>query len=108
MATPDKRYGPHDPATAPTHVVEIQRTVSGRTVNYRKAARIGQYPDADVVDVLSPVLVRQRAHVNAIARGEPVAGLRAALCRVCSRPEWDCLTMRRGLDDPHEYEEPTR
>lgn len=104
MSTSASRYGPHDPSTEPTHVVEIPKVIGGRTVYLRKPARIGQYPNADVVDVLAPVLVRQRRQVNALARGEALVGLRSALCSVCSRPEWQCLTMRRGMDDPHEYD----
>jgi hypothetical protein len=53
---------------------------------------------------MPPILVRQREQVNRLARGEDLVGLRSFLCRVCARPEWQCLTMRRGLDDPHEYE----
>ncbi len=101
--TPHK-YGPHDPSAAPTHLVEVTRKRHGRTVVLRRAARVGEIPDADVIDVLSPALVRQREQINRLARGESLVGLRSALCRVCSRPEHECLTMRRGLDDPHEYE----
>lgn len=103
MAEPHN-YGPHDPVTAPTHVVEVTAKRKGSTILLRRQGRVGQLRDADVVDVLSPVLVRQRAQINALARGETLVGLRSALCRVCSRPEWECMTMRRGLDDPHEYE----
>lgn len=96
------RYGPHDPDLSPTHVVEVPHPRGGWR---RIAARPERLPKgAVVVDVLSPVLVRQDRQIAALARNEPLAGLRAALCGVCSRPEWECLTMRRGLDDPHEYE----
>lgn len=108
MSTPASRYGPHDPTTAPTHVVEVPATRNGRTVYLRKAARIGQYPNADVVSVLSPALVRQREQINRIARGEPLTGLRSELCATCSRPEHECLSMPRGLDDDHAYEPPRR
>lgn len=92
MATPDTRYGPHDPTTVPTH---------GR--RFGPGHRPGKRTDVELVP-MPPVLIRQREQINRLARGEDLVGLRSVLCRVCARPEFECLTMRRGLDDPHEYE----
>lgn len=104
MSTSHNRYGPHDESTAPTHVVEVQVKRHGKTLLLRKPARLGQYPDAEVVDVLPAVLRRQHEQMNRIAHGDSLVGLRSSLCRVCARPEWQCLTMRRGQGDEHEYE----
>lgn len=92
MSTPATRYGPHDPSTVPTH---------GR--RFGPAHRPGKTNDRELID-FPPILARQREQLNRLAHGDPLTGLRSVLCRVCAFPEWQCLTMRRGADDPHEYE----
>ncbi len=92
MAEPHSRYGPHDPSTVP---------LSGR--RFGPGHRSGKRTDIEAIPY-PPILARQRAQVNGLAHGDDLAGLRSALCRVCAFPEWQCLSMRRGVDDPHEYE----
>lgn len=96
LSTPANRYGPHDPTTCPD---------TGR--RFGPGHRPGKRTDVELIP-LAPVLIRQRAQINGLARGDELVGLRGELCGICSRPEWQCLSMRRGDDDPHAYEPPAR
>lgn len=51
---------------------------------------------------LAPAIVRQRAHLNAIAHH---GRLSRGPCRTCGRDEWDCPVRPAAADpDVHEYE----
>lgn len=96
MSTSASRYGPHDPTTVPA---------TGR--RFGPNNRPGKRKDVELIP-FTALGARQREQINRLARGDPLTGLRSELCGVCKRPEWQCLTMRRGDDDPHEYERPNR
>lgn len=93
MSTSATRYGPHDPETAPT-----------TARRYGPKHRPGKRTDVEEVP-MSKLGLRQREQINRIAHGDPLTGLRGALCGVCSKPEADCLADRPGRDD-HDYEPP--
>lgn len=96
MSTPASRYGPYDPTTAPTH---------GR--RFGPNHRHGKRKDVELIP-LTPIHLRQREQINRNARGEPLTPLRPELCAICSKPERECLSIRPGSNDDHEYEPPRR
>lgn len=96
MSTLASRYGPHDPTTAPTH---------GR--RYGPNHRPGKRKDEEWIP-LTPLHLRQREQINRLASGETLTALRAELCATCGKPERECLAVRPGQDDPHDYEPPRR